>query len=59
MITKGSLVRYKGTDRRFYPGRKLLVHQRKDDFIVVYNERLKANKWTKVTIPVKDVEEVC
>ena len=59
MINKGSLVRYKGTDKRFYTGRKLLVHERKDDMIIVYNERLKADKWSKVTIPVKDVEEVC
>ena len=59
MISKGSLVRYKGTNKRFYQGRKLLVHERKDDMIIVYNERLKADKWSKVTIPVKDVEEVC
>lgn len=59
MISKGSLVRYKGTDKRFWHGRKLLVHERKADMLIVYNERLKADKWTKVTIPVKDVEEVC
>ena len=59
MISKGSLVQYKGTDKRFYTGQKLMVHERKDDKIIVYNERTKANKWTKVTIPVKDVEEVC
>lgn len=59
MINKGSLVRYKGTDKRFYTGRKLMVHERKDGLIVVYNERKSADKWSKVTIPVKDVEEVC
>ena len=50
MIAKGSLVRYIGTDKRFYHGRKLMVHDRTGDSIVVFDE-------TK--IPVKDVEEVC
>ena len=59
MINVGSLVRYKGTDKRFYTGRLLMVHKREGDSITVYNERKKADKWTTVTIPVKDVEEVC
>ena len=59
MVNKGSLVRYIGTDKRFYHGRKLMVHDRTGDTIVVFNERLKADKWTTTKIPVKDVEEVC
>ncbi len=62
MIRKGSIVRYKGTDKRFYDGknngRLFMVNERKEDKISVYNERKATGKWSTITIPAKDMEVV-
>ena len=59
MINKGTLVRFKGDDKRFYTGQLLMVHEREGDKLTVWNERKSSNKWTTATINAKDVEEVC
>ena len=58
MIDTGSLVRFKGTDKRFWTGKMLFVHERKGDKIIVWNERKPNGKWTSAELNVKDVEEV-
>ena len=58
MIEVGSLVRFKGTDKRFYEGKLLSVHERKGDKIIVWKDRKPNGKWTTAELDVKDVEEV-
>ncbi len=58
MIGVGSLVRYVGSDKRFWKGKYLSVHARKENGVVVYVERNEKGKWKTATIPLKDVEEV-
>lgn len=59
MIGKGTLVRYKGTDKRFYEGKMFMVHERHGDILTVWNDRKKNGKFTTIELHVKDVEEVC
>ena len=58
MIGVGSLVRFKGTDKRFWDGKLLTVHERNGDKIIVWNGQ-KNGKWKTAELNVKDVEEVC
>ena len=58
MIGVGSLVRFNGTDKRFWNGKLLSVHERKGDKIVVWNEQKPNGKWTTAVLDIKDVEEV-
>ena len=58
MIGVGSLVRFKGTHKRFYGGQLLMVHERHEDTLTVWDERKANGKWTTATINIKDVEEV-
>ena len=58
MIDVGSLVRFKGTDKRFYEGKLLSVHERNGDKIIVWKEQKTNGKWTTAELNIKDVEEV-
>ena len=58
MIGVGSLVRFKGNDKRFWNGKLLAVHKRDGDKIVVWKERKPNGKWTTAELNIKDVEEV-
>ena len=58
MIGKGSLVRYTGNDKRLWQGKLMSVHERTGDKLIVYHERKPNGKFSKITLPVKDFEEV-
>lgn len=59
MITKGSLVRYKGEEKKgLWPGRLLSVHEREEYKLIVWDERKSADEYTTRTINVNEVEEV-
>jgi hypothetical protein len=59
MIGKGSLVRYKGEEKKnLWPGRMLMVHEREGDKVVVWDERKSLTEWTTKTVSVNDLEEV-
>ena len=58
MISKGSLVRYHGKDKRLYEGKLLSVHERVGDKLVVWHERKPNGNYSKITLSIKDVEEV-
>ena len=58
MIQVGSLVRFQGTDKRFWTGKLRSVHERKDDKVIVWNERKSNGKWTTAELNAKDLEEV-
>ena len=59
MIKQGSLVRYKGENKRFWPGKLLMVYEVKGDSVTVWNEPKPNGKWTTATVNVKELEEVC
>ena len=58
MIGVGSLVRFNGTDKRFWKGKLLFVHARDGETITVWKDQKPNGKWTTAELNVKDVEEV-
>ena len=58
MIKKGSLVRYKGPDKRLWNGKLLFIAETNGDRLTAYFERKPNGKYSTITIPLKDVEEV-
>ena len=58
MISKGSLVRYTGKDKRLWEGKLLSVHERVGDKVVVWHDRKPNGKFSKITLNVKDLEEI-
>ena len=61
MIGKGSLVRYKGDDKRLYYDKMYFVKDRKEDKITIYDgmHQMHSNgKYPTITLPVNDFEEV-
>lgn len=60
MITKGTLIRYKGEEKKgLWPGRLLAVHEREGDKLVVWDEQKSKDEYSTRTINIKDAEEVC
>ena len=59
MIRKGSLVRFKGKDKRLWDGQMLSVHEVIGDKAVLWFERKAKDKWSKITVRIIDLEEVC
>ena len=57
-MKKGDLVRYHGRDNRIWYGKLLSVKDAKEDTLIVYHERKDNSKWSMITIPKADVEEV-
>ena len=60
MISKGTLVKYVGEDKKtMYYGRLLMVHERDGDKVVVWDQRKGKGDYTTKTLSSKEVEEGC
>ena len=61
MISKGSLVRYTGIDKRVINGKLYLVKEVKDKKVTIYDgSRMHSNgKYATITLPLNDFKEVC
>lgn len=60
MIGKGSFVKYIGEEKKnLWKNRKLMVHERNGDNLVVWDQQKSRSEYTTTTVSVKDVEEIC